>query len=148
MGKLLNVLSFVVLFCCLEPTPLADVTVHEQLSPLVNEYVKTLGVICPKYKMPTQVTIGFGVPRNNEDWVGLCHQVGNVKQIYIDPQYWFDPERETHRRVLMFHELGHCLLGLEHSSDPYNYMYKSVIITPDFIVNIQVRQDMKRVCGQ
>lgn len=48
--------------------------------------------------------------------VGLCRMWTGQKvytQIEIDPSYW-EKASEPHRRWLVFHELGHCLLGLEH----------------------------------
>jgi hypothetical protein len=46
------------------------------------------------------------------DAVGLCLADGAVRQVWLDSQYWAaSPEC---REALVFHELGHCVLGLDH----------------------------------
>lgn len=46
----------------------------------------------------------------------------------------------------MFHELSHCLLGLDHVDNYKNYMYYSVIHIPDEDLNNQLIQDIQRLC--
>lgn len=66
----------------------------------------------------------IGVPVNNVDVVfkpikyptiGLCYRGGGEKnKVEIDPVQWKKMD-EYGREQLMYHELGHCVLGLGHN---------------------------------
>lgn len=47
--------------------------------------------------------------------VGLCqtYDSGDNKKITVDPAYWANAS-ESQRQQLIYHELGHCVLGLAH----------------------------------
>ncbi|NBO09551.1 MAG: hypothetical protein EBV30_09465 [Actinobacteria bacterium] len=46
--------------------------------------------------------------------IGLCEVTGTFRRVSVDPVYWkFATEDE--RLGLMYHELGHCLLGRDHT---------------------------------
>lgn len=48
--------------------------------------------------------------------VGLCaHDSTNPNQIIIDANYWKRASK-MRRELIVFHELGHCLLGLDHDN--------------------------------
>lgn len=44
------------------------------------------------------------------------------KEIRVRPSYW-ESATESARELLIFHELGHCALGLEHSFNPWSIMH-------------------------
>lgn len=65
--------------------------------------------------------------------VGLCHylkyQNGSVQflKIEIDHDYW-QSTSEIKKEVLLFHELGHCVLGRKHTEELLgNYSPKSIM---------------------
>ena len=43
-------------------------------------------------------------------------------EIYIDYNYWKNAS-DRDRKLLIFHELGHDVLNLNHSSNPCHFMY-------------------------
>lgn len=48
------------------------------------------------------------------DVVGVCYAwTDGKRKIVIDKEYW-DLEREEQKEELIFHELGHCAMGLDH----------------------------------
>lgn len=52
----------------------------------------------------------------NPNVIGLCSGRGhNNPVVYINEKYW-DSASEEDRMVLMYHELGHCVLGREHNN--------------------------------
>ena len=58
------------------------------------------------------------------DVVGISFGMFNdeVIDIYIDNSYWEEANSIT-RKKLIYHELGHDVLNLEHSTNPNDYMY-------------------------
>lgn len=48
--------------------------------------------------------------------VGLCNRATNNRVIVIDQDFW-ENRSELKRELLVFHELGHCSLNLEHRED-------------------------------
>lgn len=59
--------------------------------------------------------------------IGICYYGGRVPVIHIDPEFWETADEET-RIALMFHELGHCILGQKHRTGIASIMNPNVII--------------------
>jgi hypothetical protein len=59
--------------------------------------------------------------------VGVCHYAVEMRTIGIDPTYWksASPARKEN---LIFHELGHCDLNLNHTEE-YGIMFFSLLGT-------------------
>lgn len=60
--------------------------------------------------------------------VGMCvifYQDGyKQKTIKVDPTYWFDEATlEEEKMGIIYHELGHCLLGRDHLETTFDYEY-------------------------
>jgi hypothetical protein len=78
------------------------------------------------YEKKVEVGINFG---DIEDSVGLCYLLtGNIE---IDKEYW-DRQDEAAREELIFHELGHCVMGKEHNEKmigdcPASIMYPYIM---------------------
>lgn len=45
--------------------------------------------------------------------IGVCSQQGSARQITIKKSYWNFADEQT-REQLMYHELAHCVIGLDH----------------------------------
>lgn len=67
----------------------------------------------------------IGVSVNNVDikfgklkapTIGVCYDGGQFNQIRIDPDFW-ETMDENGKEQLMYHELGHCVLGLGHNNE-------------------------------
>jgi len=65
---------------------------------------------------------------------GLC-KISNTgyRIIEINPEYWFNAT-ENEREVLIYHEMGHCDLNLNHS-ETYSIMYPYGITGSTFGAN-------------
>lgn len=67
--------------------------------------------------------------------VGMCYyyqyQDGTREfvNIEIDPDYW-QSTSETKKEVLLFHELGHCVLGRDHDEQKLYYTVPKSIMYP------------------
>lgn len=79
--------------------------------------------IKPHYKAFTQI---FGIkPRidfyftdiKDGDTLGECHYTP-IRKILIDRTYWKNYPYHC-REMLIFHEMGHCVLDLDHSEEGY-----------------------------
>jgi hypothetical protein len=64
---------------------------------------------------PTYLTVEFATLTNRT--VGICHSRPSAKTtlIRIDLKAWSE-FNDAARELLMFHELGHCLLDLDHTT--------------------------------
>ncbi len=61
------------------------------------------------------------------DVIGACKIWSDgYRAIEIDPDYWNSGITNLHRRALIYHELGHCILDLPHNSNMITY-YSSKI---------------------
>lgn len=53
--------------------------------------------------------------------------------VTLNSTYW-QHMNDNQKRLLVYHELGHCLLGLDHSSDPRSIMSNSTDLAyPTFV---------------
>ena len=61
---------------------------------------------------------------SHNDAVGISFGMFNdeIIDIYIDNSYWEKANSLT-RKKLIYHELGHDVLNLKHSTNPNDYMY-------------------------
>jgi hypothetical protein len=65
--------------------------------------------------------------------LGICWRGGNhVPTIDIDPEHWKGMSM-VERELLMFHEMGHCLLRRDHVEDYTSIMNPYLIRTDEFI---------------
>ncbi len=59
--------------------------------------------------------VRFGATDEIRDVVGTCTIGGSTPQIVINEEYWMSATNAT-REILMYHELGHCVLYRQHSN--------------------------------
>lgn len=84
---------------------------NEIFIPYYNTYEKETNV------NPFHVTINFS--NLNDNIAGVCYSWNNGdKEILIDIEYWNSYD-ELQREILIFHELGHCILNRKHKTDNY-----------------------------
>lgn len=55
----------------------------------------------------------FGKAMNEQGVIGLCSPEGDKQNIYISQKAWFSYD-SLQREMLIFHEMGHCLLKQDH----------------------------------
>ncbi|MFT5633879.1 MAG: hypothetical protein ACI9SQ_001603 [Rubritalea sp.] len=58
--------------------------------------------------------------------LGVCSFIGNLRQILISPD--LRDSTDDLKSEIVLHELGHCILNREHSSDPNSIMHATNII--------------------
>lgn len=68
--------------------------------------------------------------------LGQCTP-GSIPLIELNELYWNNGpyNRSQDRELLMFHELGHCILGRSHSKDTSSIMYPTFIGGDNYINN-------------
>lgn len=81
----------------------------------------------------SQTTIIFGKTKENNDdnAVGTCSYMTSKPLITIDEEHWYAVDPST-REELIYHELGHCVLGRDHceavdKAEPYSIMEPKLI---------------------
>ena len=71
----------------------------------------------------------------NRGQVGVCYIYdGGYKIIYIDRVYWSGMDEST-KLVLIYHEMGHCDLGIMEHSEDYTIMGEYLMSGVDFNMN-------------
>jgi len=70
------------------------------------------------------IEIKFGQP-SDASWAGECIQNEDGQKTIIIRETSWNKYCESQKRALIFHELGHCVLGRSHSTDTLSYMYPS-----------------------
>lgn len=121
--------------------------IDKQLQPYYNTYMGLVSLYCPKIKdtLKPQISIYFNY-HNDDNWVGICYLYKNKFVVQIDHKYWVNTT-EDDRKEIMYHELSHCVLDLDHSPDPKNYMYAyDSHLTITDTIN-QVISDIKGKCN-
>lgn len=69
------------------------------------------------YKVDVKYVAGWFADTNShsENAVGICYSyTDGSRRIEIDPDYWANSSDDG-KEQLMFHELGHCALNLDHN---------------------------------
>ena len=86
------------------------------IEPALQEYVDNFLVEGASRGHPIQITdliVRFS-PDLGDNVLGECWTGGSsTPTIYISMRYW-PYETVVYRRIIMFHELGHCVLNREH----------------------------------
>ncbi len=74
------------------------------------------------------------ISQENETYtLGQCFRaVGAVPRIQIDSKSWPNMDMMS-KTLLIYHELGHCILNRNHSDDPKSVMYPYLLNPYDFI---------------
>lgn len=119
--------------------------VDVDLRPYVTDYYKLLNDNCKSKKFTTDDFIAIEFVEKNNDWIGLCIYKINGYQIYINKEFW-DRSLDETKRLLMYHELSHCVLGQPHIDDPYNYMYPYIQYLPEVMFTEQTVNDITVAC--
>ena len=91
----------------------STIWVHPELQPYVNSFLQEGN----KRSIPVYIEnliATFGV-MEDDTW-GTCHFNNDVPYITISADAWHGIV-ETSKEILMYHELGHCLLGRNHRND-------------------------------
>lgn len=70
------------------------------------------------------------IPNGHDNYLGYCYNaVVNPRVVIL--RSWWEKETNFSREALLFHELGHCLLGLPHVTDSWEIMSEEIVSTVD-----------------
>lgn len=117
------------------PNVAATVSSDPDLEPFVAEFFTALAVsgrkVCLSVKTVTMARQPIEIEgEDTSEVAGACLIMGHGN-IEISRKHWkaFD---EGERRTLIFHELGHCVLGLDHAKEDANNIMAPYILDSDY----------------
>lgn len=115
--------TLIALVSCNRGLPIPhQVSIDSQFQPYVNAFVQE------GHKQGRDITIDNLIITFNhiDQHLGECnmydHGTTGIPTIYINEVQW-NYYSETSRKVMIFHEMGHCVLWREHSASFYSIMY-------------------------
>lgn len=120
--------------------------INKELLPYHNRFMRLTNMVCkPKqYFYPERIDIEFKKLRSPT--IGYCAYNSVEFNIYIDREYWKQASEDT-KEVLIFHEMTHCVLQLNHVKNKNNYMYESVNTNiSKEVVEIQTLINIAKIC--
>lgn len=117
MVKNLLLSLFLVLTACskMESYVAPQTTVDPRFLPWIEEY-RTDKFRFTGLDNIRPLNIIFFSTSYNSTVIGTCDYNGDVRTITIDPEYWFNSDL-TDRRILFYHEMGHCDLDIYNHND-------------------------------
>lgn len=130
------ILTGIVLSTMLASTP------RSEFAPYVELFQKELDARGFSMVRASRMPIVFGPTEGNA--IGYCIISGSSRIVIINRGYW-NVASEIERELLIFHELGHCILNMEHDETvrpdgtPASIMYPSS--TPDIIWSYRISRD-------
>lgn len=96
------------------PVSLANIDL--ELSPFYYDFLKLIPKSC---KFEGLQDIKFSILKKTV--LGECTQYLSHSKIEINSVYW-EVLTDSQKKQLMYHELSHCILDINHSLDKNNYM--------------------------
>lgn len=79
--------------------------------------------------------------------IGMCITGGETNEIHIDPQNWMGINKDG-QELILYHELGHCILGLPHDdrrSTLDNVSVEGSIMNTYFLVIEAITLSIKKI---
>lgn len=129
MGHI-TLLVFILLFSCGQNpnvAPIQAVTVDPALQPYFDAFQTTIGY--PSTGINGQFSDTESNPNPLGETIGECTIYSDgIRTIQIDSSFWASAD-ESERTQIVFHEIGHCALNLQHivselpSGCPTSIMY-------------------------
>lgn len=124
--------------------------IDKELTPYTDVYKSYLKVYCQNnaYYNPPFYTIELEPNMERANWIGVCEGKSNGFTIKINKIWWDQHKDPEERQQLLNHEMGHCMLGLEHSKDDKNYMYYMFMKLDAAEVRSQATADIFNKCNE
>jgi hypothetical protein len=121
--------------------------IEPELLPYAEFYYDKLASVCKNSPLLRDEFISIKFVPDNSEWIGLCAYRINGFQILVNARYWYSIKTtDSERKLLIYHELSHCVLGQPHVEDIDDYMYPSVQPIPEEVFIKQVIRDMEKSC--
>lgn len=125
--------------------PLPTQTVDEPVKPYLNEFISLGNEICPA-KIAEHPTYTIHIEPLAPEIAGVCTRLYFRFTISFNSLHW-NKYSEDDKYQLIAHEASHCFFGINHSDDPYNYMYYAMNNLTKPLVIEQVKKNMRLHCG-
>lgn len=113
----------IVIFTIIAISPMVSACGHAgykfepEIVPYYLAFKKDTGI-----DMPIQFEFSDVIISNGSEAAGICYPYLNkVPKIFISKKVWTRISDIT-RKLLIYHELGHCLLDMEHVTNRYHIM--------------------------
>lgn len=123
--------------------------VENELTGYVKEFQQIGATVCADvdYFIPSKTIILLknGLWNSTTQMIGLCKIDPVSFEIYIDEKYFLQAN-DLDRKTTVFHELTHCMLGIDHSEDSKDYMYYMKNGITENQLYAQVRSNFKKRC--
>lgn len=124
-----------------------------KVDPVIEPYVeefKSIGQsVCNKvdYFTPPKTIIQFkkSLLTEKENIIGVCYRSNISYKIEYDEDYFYGLS-PTSKKALVFHELTHCMLLIDHSEDRHNYMYENLVELDEKTLYNQLKDNFKKRC--
>lgn len=138
MKKLIALLSLFFFINCAGMHKKYDTAIFEDYVTRFEDYSELYGT---KRVVVTDLIIEFGDLKDT--FVGLCGKFeGESPRITVDSEWWnSSTTNDAQREILMFHELGHCILDRDHNDNVLpngkqeSIMYYRVINSNDYVTS-------------
>lgn len=144
----MNLLRILILFLILSTfTYIFPVRkIDSRLSPYYQEFVQLSLDNCKiSSKLNFPNFLYAGIKSLDYPMAGVCNRSLITWFIFIDKDF-FNKYTEIQKKTMIFHELTHCILKLNHIDNPNHYMYPIIVdITEEELKN-QVIENINTVC--
>lgn len=94
--------------------------VGEEFKHILNDFRVKMWDKCDgkhiKSTWQLSISTGYDLVYNNKNIIGLCHPRLFGFDITVSKEYW-DIASDANKKQLLYHELLHCYLNLEHKRD-------------------------------
>ena len=109
-------------------SPCTEETIFGKVHPTLSFQVKQFSEDAIKHNSPCYYTIVIGMAETfpsdiPEQVIGYCQ---SPVKLMIKKSFW-EKASATERLTLMYHELGHCALGLDHKDDVPDIMNSYIL---------------------
>lgn len=123
--------------CGSAPPPSKDNdAVQEEFKPYYSEFIDDLNLRNRRVSY-SGIAIKFDKMKSSNN-VGECHYSYPKHTVKINRTFW-DVSSNTTKKIIIYHELGHCMLYKEHSeklnsiNQPVSIMYPRVLYASVFL---------------
>lgn len=112
--------------------------VDPEFRPYVNDYLIDKERYTGRYGLDRNINVVFKPLNENgsaKRLLGQCLMWSDNRKryIHIDPIYWYKILGEAGKEALIYHEMGHCDLDLDHTN--HGIMVPSGLREDDYILN-------------
>lgn len=131
----MNKLKFfrILLFLFLSSCGLNKITIDPEVQPYVTRFSEVVGL----YPYGVSIQLADSLPGTK---VGQCRQSQIESTITILRSYW-DQSSDFGKEQAIFHELGHCFLGLDHTEITFKDNCPGSIMYPSAFGNYSCYSD-------